>query len=100
MSEVEPRVVTGHEGLRYPLTVVSIDLDAGSQVHKFQPVLTFKFTGTAIESQDDGEDREVPRVFVETFDSPVEGTQCFWYVNEGDAILNATYGKLLFHERR
>lgn len=90
MSQVEPKVVRGHEALRYPLTVISIDLESGCEVHKFQPVFTFKFTGTAVESQDDGEDKEVPRVFVETFDSPVDGADCQWFIAEGDIITSAT----------
>lgn len=91
MQATVPTVINGHEGLRYPLTVVSIDLESGKDVHKYQPVFTFKFTGTAIETQDDGEDREVPRTFVETFDSPITGSDCHWYVSEGDLITNSTY---------
>lgn len=91
MSQGEPRIITGHDALRYPLTVVSIDLDAGSEVHKFQPVFTFKFTGNAIESQDDGEDKQVPRIFVETFDSPVDGTNCTWFIREGSIITDSRY---------
>lgn len=86
MSIQEPTVVKGHEGPRYPLVVVSVDADSGSTVHRYQPVFTFKFLGTAIESQDDGEDRQVPRTFVETFDSPVEGENCRWFISEGDTI--------------
>ena len=73
------------------MTVVSIDVEAGSQVHKFQPVFTFKFVGTAVESQDDGSDKEVPRTFVETFDSPVDGADCHWLIREGDCINDVAY---------
>lgn len=91
MNSPSRKIITGYPGLRYPLTVVSLDHELGRDVHKFQPVFTFKFVGTAVESQDDGEDKEVPRIFVETFDSPVEGSDCFWHIAEGDTITDATY---------
>ncbi|CCG81291.1 putative RNA Polymerase II CTD phosphatase Fcp1 [Taphrina deformans PYCC 5710] len=90
MNQERRAVITGYPGLRYPLTVISIDHEPGKEVHRFQPVFTFKFIGTAVESQDDGEDKEVPRIFVETFDSPVEGTDCSWHIKEGDVIADAT----------
>lgn len=89
MQQTNHKTITGYDGLRYPLTVISIDLELGADVHKFQPAFTFKFLGTAVESQDDGEDREVPRTFVETFDSPVEGTECDWHISEGDVITDS-----------
>lgn len=91
MPQSEPKLIRGHDGLRYPITVISIDLEDGAEVHKFQPVFTFKFTGTAIESQDDGEDQEVPRTFIESYDSPTEGSDCHWYISEGDVITNSSY---------
>lgn len=91
MSVRDPTIVRGHEGARYPLTVVSLDVEDGTAVHKFQPVFTFKFLGTAIESQDDGEDKQVPRTFIETFDSPVEGTACTWFISPGDEITSTSY---------
>lgn len=91
MNNIAPTIITGHDGLRYPLTVVSIDLENGTEVHKYQPTFTFKFTGTAVESQDDGQDLEVPRVYVETFDSPVDGLECDWFISEGDTISSSAY---------
>ena len=89
MSSQDPTVVTGTASLRYPLTVLSIDAEAGSDVHKFQPVFTFRYTGTALESQEDGTDKQVPRVFVESFDSPIEGRALEWYIRAGDTIHSA-----------
>ena len=86
MSTKDPTHIRGHAGARYPLTVVSLDIEDGSEVHKFQPVFTFSFVGTAVESQDDGEDRQVPRTFIETFDSPVDGAACKWFISAGDQI--------------
>jgi hypothetical protein len=86
MSSQDPTVVTGTASLRYPLTVLSIDAPFGADVHKHQPVFTFQFTGTAVESQDDGTDKDVPRIFVESFDSPIDGRELQWFIQSGDII--------------
>lgn len=96
MNAREPTLVRGHEGPRYPIVVVSIDAESGSSIHKFQPLFTFKFNGTAVESQDDGQERVVPRIFIERFDSPVDGTDCQWFVSEGETIYDTSYE---LHER-
>lgn len=88
-SQDEVTVIRGPSSLRYPITVTSIDAAESSDIQKFQPVFTFKFTGTAIESQDDGSDKEVPRIFVETFDSPIEGKRCHWLIKGGQEILDS-----------
>ncbi|ORY84466.1 hypothetical protein BCR37DRAFT_345495, partial [Protomyces lactucae-debilis] len=89
MSSQDPTVVTGTLSLRYPLTVLSIDAPFGAAIRKFQPVFTFQFTGTAVESQDDGTDKEVPRIFVESFDSPIDGEALEWFIEQGDIIRSA-----------
>lgn len=84
------QTITGRIDLKFPLHILSLDVKAGSDVAKFQPVFTFSFLGTAVESQDDGSDKVVPRKYIETFESPLEGTDCQWFVRAGDVVNNHT----------
>ncbi|BFZ56359.1 CTD phosphatase Fcp1 [Savitreella phatthalungensis] len=92
------QVIYGREDYKYPLVISTQHVNAGASVDKFQPLFTFKFTGTAIETDEDGIDKSVPREFVEVFQSPVSGEKVEWMVGAGDTINDARSPLLYIHE--
>ncbi|EEB06244.2 CTD phosphatase Fcp1 [Schizosaccharomyces japonicus yFS275] len=76
--------------LNYPVEISSRLVKTGDYVKKHEPLLLYRFYGKVEEDQEDGTTQLVDRVFVEQFESPVEGELTRWIVEEGDQVNNAT----------
>ncbi|KAG4302701.1 hypothetical protein PCK1_001056 [Pneumocystis canis] len=84
----EPTYIYLPPSLRYPVTIVSVQMKEHHSVRKHDALLSYKYQGAFTEYDEDGSERVVAREYVEVFQSPIEGVIETWFVKEGMVIDN------------
>ncbi|KAK7206688.1 hypothetical protein BZA70DRAFT_245834 [Myxozyma melibiosi] len=78
--------ITLPSNLHYPITIVQLICQSGSEVQKNAPLFSYRYKTKVTQTIDINEEVEVDAELLASFDSPMEGTLGDWLIKEGDVI--------------